>query len=214
MKRKLAVLTALGALVALAIPASSMASMYPAGHQFELGAGGAAPKVSTSLGNCTITKVAGTIPSAPTNETATEFPISTPTVGTCSAGTSLTLGGEWKLIALGTNPLVSLGGSAATLTMKFSSLPGCKLSQASGVGLFGIWSNGATAPSLLKSGYHPHAAQALTWSNDGGTCSLAGKTETVSWTNESVTPSATVPLAMTATDTTSPTSVVVVGAKK
>jgi len=212
MNRKFAVLTVLGALVALAVPASSMASMYPAGHQFELAVSGAAPKVSTSLGNCTITKVTGTIPSAPTNETATEFPISTPTVGSCSAGTSLTLGGEWKLTALGVNPLVSFGGSAATLTMKFTSLPGCKLSQ-TGVALMGIWSNGATAPSLLKSGYHAHAAQPLTWSNDGGSCALAGKTETVSWTADSG-GSTIVPLAMTVTDTTSPTSVVVVGAKK
>lgn len=209
MKRKFAVLTVLGALLALAVPASSMASMSPAGHQFEIS--GNAPKLGTSLGSCTITKIAGTIPASPANETETVFPISTPTVGSCTAGTTLTLGGTWTFG--GVNSVVSLGGGAATLTMKFSSLPSCKLSSNS-PGLFGVWSNGASSPKLLKSSYHAHAGNVLTWSNDGGTCAVAGKTETVTWSAESSGGSYQLPLTATVTDLTSPTSVVVVGANK
>lgn len=211
MQRKFALL-ALGALVALAIPASAMGSMYPAGHSFELA--GNPAKLGTSLGSCPITKVTGTIPAAPTNETATEFAVSTPTVGTCTAGTSMTLGGEWKLIVPGgTNTLAGFGGASATVTMKFTSLPGCKLSNSGSTSLLGVWANGATAPLLLKSGYHAHAAQPLTWSNDGGSCALAGKTETLSWSAEAGA-TTIAPLVMTVTDTTSPSSLVIVGAKK
>ena len=210
MQRKFALLI-LGALVALVVPASAMAGMYPAGHQFELASN--APKLGTSLGNCQITKITGTIPSAPTNETATECAVATPTVGTCTAGTTVTLGGEWKLFAPALNPIVDLGGSAATATLRFSSLPGCKLASTAGTYLFGIWSNGATGSTLLKSGYHAHGAQTLTWSDDGASCALTGKTESVSWTGEGNT-NPLAPLAMTVTDTTSPSSVVVVGPKK
>lgn len=205
MKRKFAVLTVLGALLALAVPASSMASMSPAAHQFEIS--GNSPKLGTSLGSCTITKITGTIPSSPANETETVFPISTPTVGTCTAGTTLTLGGTWNFG--GINYLVHLGGAAATLTMKFSSLPSCKLSSTN-PGLYGVWSNGSATPKLLKSSYHAHSASALTWSNDGGTCAVAGKTETVTWSAEG----SGIATASTVTDLTSPTSVVVVGANK
>lgn len=205
MKRKFAVLTVLGALLAFAVPASSMASVSPAGHQFEIS--GNSPKLGTSLGSCTITKISGTIPASPANETETVFPISTPTVGTCTSGTTLTLGGTWNFG--GINYLVHLGGAAATLTMKFSSLPNCKLSTTN-PGLYGVWSNGASSPKLLKSSYHAHSASPLTWSNDGGTCAVAGKTETVTWSAEG----SGIATASTVTDLTSPTSVVVVGANK
>lgn len=212
MKRKFAVLTVLGALIALAVPASSMGSMYPAGHKFSI-AGSA--KLGTSLGSCNVTSVTGTIPAAPANETETSFAVSTPTLSGCTAGTSVTLGGEWKLIQTGTNSMVSLGGPAATLTMRFTSLPGCKLTHTTpGMALIGIWSNGATAPALLVSSYHAHMAIALTWANDGGSCALAGKTETLGWSSENVSASITTPSSMTVTDTTSPTSVVIAGAKK
>lgn len=209
MKRKFAVLTVLGALVALALPASSMASMFPATHTFEIAGGGASPKIGTSLGSCPITKITGTIPGSPTNETETVFPISTPTVGPCTAGTTLTLGGSWTFG--GASYQTQLGGPAATLTMKFSSLPNCKLSSSTWPTLYGIWSNGATSPKLLKSSYHAHSGSALTWSNDGGTCAVAGKTESVTWSSESA---AMVGTAATVTDLTSPTSVVLVAANK
>jgi hypothetical protein len=215
MIRKLALLAALAALVALVVPASSMASMFPAGHKFSITGAG---KLGTSLGSCTITQTSGTIPSAPANETETSIPIATPTVGTCSSGASATLGGEWKLLtntATGSGSfMVALGGPAATVTMRFSSLPGCKLTQTTpGMSLFGLWSNGATAPTLLASGYHPHMAIALTWFNDGSSCALAGKTETTAWTSETGT-SLVWGTEMTVSDTTNPSSVVILGAKK
>lgn len=209
MKRKFAVLTVLGALVALAVPASSMASMYPAGHQFEL-SGATPPKFGTSLGSCTITKITGTIPAAPANETEAST-ISTPTVGSCTAGTSLTLSGSWTFG--GSSYLSGLTAQAGGVTMKFSSLPACKLSSTSTYPLMGVWSNGATAPKLLKSSFHAHSAGALTWSNDGGSCALAGKTETVSFTAEAVS-TTTYPQVLTATDVTSPSSLVIIGSTK
>jgi hypothetical protein len=179
-------------------------------------AGGAAPKLGTSLGSCAITQVTGTIPPPPANETETSFPISTPSVGNCTSGTSVTLGGEWKLLNTGSNFMVTLGGGTATMTMRFSSLPGCKLTHTTPtMGLMGIWSNGATLPTVLPSSYHAHMAIALTWANDGSSCALAGKTETVTWSSENTgSPTLTTPVAMTVSDTTSSSSVVIVGAKR
>lgn len=211
MKRKLAVLTALGALVALAIPASSTASMYPAGHQFQIGGG---PKLATSLGSCNIAKITGTIPAAPANESASSVAV-TPTVGSCTTGASLTLAGSW--VFGGQNASVALGGPAASATMRFSSLPGCKLSTNTAM-LMGIWSNGTATPKLLQSSYHPHSAQPLTWSDDGGTCALAGKTETLSWTSPEFTlptPTFTTYTGSTSvTDLTNPSAVVIIGLNK
>lgn len=212
MKRKFAVIAALGALVALAVPASSMASMYPAGHKFSINGAG---KLGTSLGSCTITQTSGTIPAAPANETENSVPIATPIVGSCTSGTSVTLGGEWKLVTSGSNFIVGLGGPAASVTMRFTSLPGCKLTQTtSGMSLMGIWSNGATAPKVLASGYHAHMAIALTWANDGSTCSLAGKTETLSWTSDAGSPTLSYGGEMTVVDNTNSSSIVVVGPSK
>src|SRR6185295_15933202 len=101
MKRKFAVLTVLGALVTLAIPASSMGSMYPAGHQFEITGGANGPRLATSLGSCSVTKITGTIPAAPANATSEPFAIPAPTAGACTAGTSLTLSGAWKFASAG-----------------------------------------------------------------------------------------------------------------
>ena len=208
MKHKLAVLTVLGALVALVVPASSSASMYPAAHAFEISGGG---KVGTSLGSCLITKVTGSTPSAPANESAGSANIAVPTVSGCTAGTTLTLGGTWALAYSG-GPLVNLGGGSATLTMKFSSLPGCKLSTSAPT-LQGLWLNGYTAPKTMLSSFHAHSAGSLTWSEEGGSCALKGKTETVSFTAETTGPFV-VPQAATVNDTTSPGSLVIVGANK
>jgi hypothetical protein len=56
-------------------------------------------------------------------------------------------------------------------------------------------------------------AIALTWFNDGSSCALAGKTETVSWTSET----GTNPVwgtEMTVLDQTNSSSAVIIGAKK
>ncbi|HEX6206488.1 MAG TPA: hypothetical protein VFZ29_11850 [Solirubrobacterales bacterium] len=181
MKRKFPILAVLAALVALAVPASSTASIYPAGHQFEIAGGATPPKLGTSLGTCAITKIAGTIPSAPANEGAVSFPISVPTVGSCTSGTSIALSGAWTFVAPAPgNPYgVNIGGTA---TLRYSSLPGCKLSGATL--LAGIWSNGTTSPKTLKSGFHGHDGHTLTWSDDGASCALSGKTEKVSVSQE------------------------------
>lgn len=208
MKHKLAVLTVLGALVALAVPASSSAGMYPAAHAFEISGGG---KVGTSLGSCQISKVTGSTPSSPANESVGAANLAVPSVSGCTTGTTLTLGGTWVLAYTG-SPLVSLGGASATLTMKFSSLPGCKLSS-NAPALMGLWVNGYSTPKLLKSSFHAHSASPFTWSEDGGSCALNGKTESVSFTAEGAGPYVA-PLFASITDTTSPTTVLAVGSNK
>lgn len=177
MKRKFAVLTVLGALVALAVPASSMAFMYPAGQAWEISGGTTPPTLGNSLGSCPVTKIAGTIPSAPANE-GEIFPV-TVNWGTCSSGTTISVVGAYNLTTTsGFN--TSLAGG--TVTMRFSSLPGCKLSG--NPPLFGLWLNGIGVPKQLKSAYHAHGAAKLTWSDDGATCALSGTTEKMTWGQE------------------------------
>jgi hypothetical protein len=205
MKRKFAVLTVLGALLALAVPASSMASIYPAGHKFEITGDANGPKLATSLGNCKISKITGTIPAAPKNEELAPFAITTPTVGTCSAGASLTLSGTWQMSAHGYTPLI-YSTSAESAILRFTSLPGCKLYNSTPT-LVGTWSNGTTTPTLLKSGFYPHSIPLFTWANDGGSCALAGTKENVNWETGSTG-------SQVVTDLTSPTTPIIVGNDK
>jgi hypothetical protein len=201
MKRKLAVLTVLAALVALALPAISSAGMWPAGHEFEI-AGGS--KLTTSLGSCSLGSITGQIPPAPQNENTT-IAVSTPSVGTCSGGASLALVGEWKLQTAGHT--VILGGVSPLVTMRFSSLPGCKLT---GLGpLVGIWSNGTSTPRLSKSGYHADHGFPGTWANDGGTCALAGTQEAISFEDEQVSGLVSVAIVHVVSDLTSPNTPII-----
>jgi hypothetical protein len=206
MKRNLTLLTILGALIALAVPASSMASMYPAGHKFEITGNANGPKITTSLGSCPITKITGTIPAAPKNEELGTFAISTPTVGTCSSGASLTLSGTWQMSAVGYVPLFYSTGTSEAGVMRFSSLPGCKLVSGS-LFLSSTWSNGTTTPTLLKSGFYAHSEPLFTWANDGGSCALAGTKENVKWESASG-------QSQVVTDLTSPTTPIIIGNDK
>jgi hypothetical protein len=183
MKRKFAVLTVLGALLALAVPASSMAGIYPANSQIEIAGGSTPPTVGTSLGSCPITKVTGTTPASPANESAGSFPV-TLTVGTCTSGTSLTWSSSFSLTYPSTTNSygVNMQGLGA---LRYSSLPGCKLSGT--FILWGIWSNGLFTPKAMKSGYHADSYITLTWADDGASCALSGKKETVRWSQQTVT---------------------------
>jgi hypothetical protein len=207
MKRKFAVLTVLGALLALAVPASSMAGIYPASNQFEIAGGSTPPTIGTSLGSCPITKITGTTPASPANATSSSFPISTPTVGTCSSGTSATLSGQWSLV-----PPSATNGYGVTIsglvTLRYSSLPGCKLSG--GMPLTGIWSNGLTAIKAMKSGYHADGFSSLTWSEDGASCALSGKKEVVRWSQETATTATGYPTSSQVNNLTAPSAAILV----
>jgi hypothetical protein len=213
MKRNLTLLTILGALIALAVPASSSAAMFPAGHKFEIAGGSTGPKLTTSLGSCAISKITATIPAAPKNEEAGIWTGASVTAGTCGSGTTITVSGEWSFATAGTTFMVSLFPKASeAVVMRFSSLPGCKLAGAPL--LHGIWSNGATAPTLLKSGYHADTGSQLTWANDGGSCALAGKTEPVVYEDRSAAPPLYGPIYNTVTDLTSPSTPITVANSK
>jgi hypothetical protein len=182
MKRKFALLTVLGALAALAIPASSPAAMFPAGHKFEIAGDANGPKLTTSLGSCLISKLTAQIPAAPGN-TSGVWSGATITAGACTSGTTITMPSEWKFFTNSNSSVNSFYTSfllpTGAIELRFSSLPGCKL--VSSGELVGIWSNGVSTPSLLKSGYHADKASNPTWANDGGSCALAGKTEALSY---------------------------------
>ena len=213
MKRKFALLTILGALAALAIPAMSSASMFPAGHKFEIVGAATGPKLTTSLGSCTVSKINGTIPTAPTNETSGSWPGASITAGTCGAGTSITVSGSWTF-GLGNNTVVMvfLPQAAEAIVMRFTSLPGCKL--AGSPNLVGLWSNGVTSPVLMKTGFHAHSGGSLTWANDGGSCALAGKTEALSFEDQGTPPPNYGPIVNQVNDLTNPATLITVGSNK
>jgi hypothetical protein len=194
MRRKFVLGTVLAAVCALVIPATSgAASMTPAGHAYEIGAGA---KLTTSLGSCSISKITGTTGSGPAV---------TITPGSCASGTSISLSGSWNS-GLGSNYTYNIGGGQ--ITMRFSSLPGCKLASTSTVILGGTWSNGITSP-FAKSGYHADSFTKLTWQNDEGSCALAGTQETVSW-EDRIASNFNLPITNPVTDLTSPTTPIVV----
>lgn len=92
----------------------------------------------------------------------------------------MTLPGSWSFSGFGY--IAAVTTKPEGLVMRFASLPGCKLTNAGALLLVGLWSNGTNTPTLLKSGFHAHGkTPVLTWANDGGSCALAGKAETVAW---------------------------------
>lgn len=177
MRRKFAFFSTVGVLLALAVPASSMALISPPGFSFEIVGTANGPKLTTSLGSCSLTKITGTIPA---NEGATAFSIPTPVPGSCTTGASITLAGGWSFLATGYFAQV-IPNSEEAVTLRYASLPGCKL-----VGrpyLAGVWSNGfkpdyAGAP-WMKSGFHADTNETLTWKDDKTTCALKGQTEKI-----------------------------------
>jgi hypothetical protein len=174
MRRKFALLIAAGAVLALALPAISMATEAPLNAKFEIVGGTGGPRIRTSLGSCTFAKITGQIPSK--NE---PVPV-TPVVGTCTTGASMTVSSPWLLAP--TEPfIVSMRGESPSqegLVLRFASLPGCKLSANI---LLGVWINSGGPAPLHQSGYLADSAGLSVWHNDGGTCALNGKTETISY---------------------------------
>lgn len=195
MKRNLTLLTILGALIAVAVPASAMAKIgvYPAGHKFEI-SGANMPTITGSLpGSCTLTKIAATVPAAPQNEGA-ESVVSLASVPTasCGAGVSIAVAaGEWKFGTYGRNQAI-LTGPVNGLTLRYSSLPGCKLATAAGVAIAGVWSNGVTSPFLSRSSYHGDGTLSATWADDGAGCAMSGTKEALTIDVPGIAQSATV----------------------
>lgn len=205
MQRKFSALI-LGALVALVIPASAMGSITPTGHSFEI-----APVSSlttqttlgTSLGTCPMTKISGKTPAV-----STEMFEVTTTFGACTAGTTISgSGGKWKVqpFEYGFNLFSTI---SEELTLRYSSLPGCKLTS-NGIVLSALWSNGTASPAM-KSGYHAHSTRGWVWANDGGSCALSGQKETVSYQTVSGTSPEFTGVTIPATDLTSPSTPLIV----
>jgi hypothetical protein len=211
MKRKFAALAVLAAAVAVILPASSMGSMFPAGHKFTI-AGGS--KLSTSLGSCTLGPISATIPASPANQEAfVQAPASTPTAS-CGAGTTIAITGSWTFgnatEAGGNLSIAQLKPTTSeSLVMRFSSLPGCKLKMGTGP-FYGVWSNGYSFRPMMSS-FHADRAIPLVWANDGSSsCAVAGQTETVSFEDHTVIGGlVTNPVTHTVTDNTSPGTIVI-----
>jgi hypothetical protein len=202
MKRNLTLLTILGALIAMAVPASSTAAgVFPAGHNFEI-SGATMPTVTGSWpGSCTLTKITGSIPAAPKNEGPVTLPLALPTA-TCGTGVSIAFAGSWSIP---TAPRYSapLAIPASGVTLRYSSLPGCKLVNLVAIKVPGVWSNGATAPIFSRSGFHADGDITGTYVSDGSACAIEGVTAPISFRTNATFP-ATAPI----TDTTNGAEVV------
>lgn len=183
MKRNFTLLTILGALLAMAVPASALSApaviMGPSGHKFEIGS--TLPQVTSSLaGYCTLAPMTGTVPANP-GVAPLSVPISTPsTTASCNGGETVSFNGSWALAAYSPSK-VNLAVPVGGVTVRYSSLPGCKLtSTATGTNQIpGFWSNGTNFSSYTASAYHIHGGLPAVWSNDGTTCATAGKTDFV-----------------------------------
>jgi hypothetical protein len=188
-KRKFALLTVLGALLALAIPASSFGAFSPAGYKFEIpGTRNNSPTLGTSLGSCA-TNITGQIPGT---ETPEGFPVVL-AAGTCNSGTTLAFNGEWRMSAVGTQ-VVKIWSTSGGLTMKFSSLPGCKLTGTAAT-LYGEW---------LTNQFLADGGTQLTWAAEGGSCALAGTHEWVDFRSLVTAGTTRVPDPSFVTDLTNP----------
>lgn len=211
-KRKFAMLSVVGALLALAIPGAAMAYLTPAAHKFEIAGNANGPKVGTSLGSCNLAKVLGETQTT-TTKTPGLNPISSITVGSCTSGTSLTLGSSgWSLASSGIWSAIIINTNPETLTMRFSSLPGCKLTNSNpavAVALRGVWSNGATTPTRANPVYTGMSSAPLYWANDGSSCALTGTTEQVAFTSSSTAAGVTQPAPASVNDLTNPSGLIV-----
>jgi hypothetical protein len=205
-KRKFVLLTVIGALIALAIPTSSMGALYPAGAKFEIAGNSVGPRLETSLGSCLLGKVTGQIPNPPVEGA---FSIANPTAGNCTTGVSMTIGGTWKFWENGQTALL-IGNGPESIVMRFSSLPGCKLAT-SGALLYGVWGNGVTTPHLFNSYFAADSVTSLAWANDGGSCALAGTKEAVSFTSSNSSSPYGIPSPSTVTNLTNPNAPIVFG---
>jgi hypothetical protein len=182
MKRLALCLAAVCALVALIAPASSTAGLLPPYQKFEIIGNANGPKITSSLGSCSIAKIAGSVPPGPAGHGEKLIPV-TLTAGACSAGTSITFAGEWQISANGWSVALT-NGYFESIVMRFASLPGCKLISV-GAPLWGIWSNGVYGE--FSSGYHPHGVVPMRWENDGGSCSLARQIENLAFEDQGTT---------------------------
>ena len=205
MKRNSMLLAIVGAMLALVAPASAMAkvTIVPAGHNFEIS--GSSPVIQGSLtGSCSITKITGTIPAAPGNEgEVVDSKLAAPTVS-CGAGVTATVGGgEWKLRSTQGVYLTFVTVPANGLTLRYTSLPGCKLTNTGTYPVGAVWGNGI--PAASRSTLHFHGIIGMTWQNDGSSCAMAGKTENVSVESPTAGPT---PSYSVVTDTTNKASIV------
>jgi hypothetical protein len=142
----LAVLVAMGALIALIVPASSMAATFtPAGSQFEIK--NTEPTnmmvIVPGYGWCSLSRVGPATISGPGERAY----IPAPTVGSCSAGASLILRGTWALESSGASRVAISGNTDEAFEMSFASAGGCVVTNSVfGLRLFGTWVNGTTSP--------------------------------------------------------------------
>jgi hypothetical protein len=180
MKRSLLLLATVAAAIGLMAPAAASAvtiGVYPAGHKFEVTP---TSQIKGSLaGSCTFGKITGQVPAAPANVgESISLPIPAPTA-TCSGGPTIAIAGtEWK-INLGAGYSAALRVPANGITLRYASLPGCKLSNPNPWLTAGWWRNGYPSPFLSRSGWNLEGVLNATWANDGATCAMAGKTELV-----------------------------------
>lgn len=188
MKRSLLKALGLVAVVAAVAPAGAQAvGVYPAGHSFSIANGPGQATLRASLpGACPLGALTGSVPAAPNNVVApgtgnVEMPLAAPAGASCSGGPSIAIAGSgWSLSAGMFRYMVDIKVPANGITLRWASLPGCKLVNTGAETIEGMWGNGLTAPTFAKSAYAVVGAYTGTWADDGASCALAGQTEPVS----------------------------------
>lgn len=187
MKRSL--LKALGAVavVAAVVPAGAQAvEVLPYGHSFSIPSGPGQPRLGASLpGTCTLGALSGTLPGFPDSWVpggTVDMPIGAPAGAGCTGGPSITIAGSgWALRATSVRYQTDIRIPANGITLRWASLPGCKLVNNAADAIEGTWANGMTAAGgyQSKSSYLVWGSYTGTWANDGASCALAGQTEAV-----------------------------------
>jgi hypothetical protein len=189
MKRNFVILTVLGALLAMAVPASSMAAkpvvVTPANHNFTI-SGETMPTVTGPLpGSCILNSISAHIPAAPSNENATMVTMLANAAPTASCSAGVTMGTSittrFNAYKRGRMDLI------LPVTLIYASLPECALSTGTispAVGIYTFSLGGEYGPPA----YHADGYENGTWINNGaGKCPLAGKVEPVRIHTESTT---------------------------
>jgi hypothetical protein len=178
-RRFIALAIAATSLVALIGPASSQAYFSPPGGVFEIKAGNGwpGPTLKSAYGYCQL-KIEVEIPQTVGQEgyvpLAEHYPEhKRPSLYACPVGSEI--GGEWLISGkAGTvNLQAKYSGGTMPLTLRWNSLPGCKLITPS-MELTAKWTNGGP-PTYTPTGMSGISV----WQNNSAleTCSLAGKTE-------------------------------------
>jgi hypothetical protein len=182
----------LSALAALALPASSMAFLWPPNAKYEINGSSYTSKVVTPVGSCYVQKIAGTVPAEPQKTAGSPELLEGPvTFGGCSEGMSVKTNNVWGItgkleagyaVPTGSATIYSQANATESVGIRSTSQPGCVLSG--WLQIHGRWVNALVTNTVVPSTFNPETipSQSFVWANDGplASCALKGTKATLS----------------------------------